>query len=161
MTEFLERQTREFVYFLADQRGTVANAERFAQECADAFDDMPPAVDGFDDVFTYITRRVDGELIVVIDEFSHLVAKMMSRSDCSSANASGRLRPSDAGYSRISSGGPRTSAGVGRTDARRSFFSQSLDSLTICEPRRRTGLTSICTILPIWRRSLGSRGDSW
>ncbi|WP_207589986.1 ATP-binding protein [Halomontanus rarus] len=75
VTEFLERQTREFVYFLADQRGTAANAARFAQECADAFDDMPPAVDGFDDVFTYITRRVDDELIVVIDEFSYLVAE--------------------------------------------------------------------------------------
>jgi hypothetical protein len=73
VTWFLDRQSREYVYFLADQRGTTANAERFAEQCANAFDDVPPAVEGFDDVFEYVVRRTDEELIVVIDEFSYLV----------------------------------------------------------------------------------------
>lgn len=73
VTEFLERQAREYVYFLADQRGTISNAERFANQCAHAFDDVPPAVEGFDDVFEYVVRRIEDELILVIDEFSYLV----------------------------------------------------------------------------------------
>lgn len=75
VTEFLERQGREYVYFLADERGTISNAERFAKQCAHAFADVPPAVEGFDDVFEYVVRRVDAELILVIDEFSYLVTE--------------------------------------------------------------------------------------
>lgn len=73
ITEFLEQQETEYIYFLADQRGTDANAERFANKCATTFDDVPPAVQGFDDVFEYVTRRADDEMILVIDEFSYLV----------------------------------------------------------------------------------------
>ena len=73
VTTFLDQYSSEHVYFLADQRGTAANATRFAQACADTVDDIPPAVVGFDDVFEYIVRRVDGEFVVVIDEFSYLV----------------------------------------------------------------------------------------
>lgn len=75
ITEFLEQQERDHVYFLADQRGTISNAERFAKQCAKAFDDIPPAVEGFDDVFEYVVRRTDDELILVIDEFSYLVGE--------------------------------------------------------------------------------------
>ncbi len=46
---------------------------RFAQQCAAAFDDIPPAVEGFDDAFEYIVRRIDDAFVVVIDEFSYLV----------------------------------------------------------------------------------------
>lgn len=73
VTEFLDRQPRDHVYFLADQRGTDTNATRFAQQCATVFDDIPPAVEGFDEVFEYIVRRIDDAFIVVIDEFSYLV----------------------------------------------------------------------------------------
>lgn len=75
VTEFLERNCYDHVYFLADQRGTDTNARRFAEQCATAFDDVPPAVEGFDDVFEYIVRRVDDTYVVVIDEFSYLVEK--------------------------------------------------------------------------------------
>lgn len=73
ITAFLDQQASDSVYFLADQRGTAANATRFAEQCAAAFDDVPPAGNGFDDVFEYVVRRADGECIVVIDEFSYLV----------------------------------------------------------------------------------------
>lgn len=73
VTEFLEQHSRDHVYFLADQRGTDANAGRFAKQCATAFDDIPPAVEGFDDAFEYIVRRIDDVFVVVIDEFSYLV----------------------------------------------------------------------------------------
>ncbi|MEW6529181.1 MAG: ATP-binding protein [Candidatus Micrarchaeota archaeon] len=64
------------IYFLADKRGTVKNAERFAEICAVHFDDVRPDVKGFDDVFTYIKNRVKKEkIIVIIDEFSYLVEK--------------------------------------------------------------------------------------
>lgn len=73
VTEYLDRRGLAHVYFLADQRGTPQNAERFARTCADAFDDVPPAVEGFDDGFEYVARRSDDDLVVVIDEFSYLV----------------------------------------------------------------------------------------
>lgn len=61
------------VYYLCDQRGTASNARRFAEDCADEFDDVPPSVDGFPDAFRYITNRVDGPFVVALDEFSYLV----------------------------------------------------------------------------------------
>jgi AAA+ ATPase superfamily predicted ATPase len=73
VTEYLTQHSSDHVYFLADQRGTAANATRFAEKCADTFDDIPPVVDGFDTVFEYIVRRIDDEFVVVIDEFSYLV----------------------------------------------------------------------------------------
>lgn len=73
VSEFLDRRACDSIYFLADQRGTKHNARRFAESCAEAFDDVAPAIDGFDDAFEYVAKRADDELIVVVDEFSYLV----------------------------------------------------------------------------------------
>jgi AAA+ ATPase superfamily predicted ATPase len=61
------------VYYLCDQRGTVHNARAFADRCAETFDDVPPAVEGFVDSFRYLAGRVDGPFVVALDEFSYLV----------------------------------------------------------------------------------------
>ena len=61
------------VYYLCDQRGTVWNARQFAGQCAEAFDDVPPDVDTFEDAFRYLAGRVDGPFVVALDEFSYLV----------------------------------------------------------------------------------------
>lgn len=62
------------VYYLADERGTGQNVDRFAQEAADTLDDVKPDAEGFEDVFRYISMRTDS-CLVVIDEFSYLVEK--------------------------------------------------------------------------------------
>jgi len=73
VTHVLERLDVPSIYYLCDQQGTASNARRFAERSADAFDDVPPAVDGFDDAFEYLAGRVDGRLVVALDEFSYLV----------------------------------------------------------------------------------------
>lgn len=73
VTQVLEDGEHSSVYYLCDQRGIDHNATAFTEACAAALDDFPPAVDGFDDVFTYLARRVDGPLVVALDEFSYLV----------------------------------------------------------------------------------------
>lgn len=73
VTEVLDRSEIPSVYFLCDKRGIETNARRFAESCAATLDDVPPAVDGFADVFKYLTGRVDGPFVVAIDEFSYLV----------------------------------------------------------------------------------------
>lgn len=62
------------IYFLCDERGVEPNAERFAETCADALDDVLPAVDGFEDAFRYLANRVEGPFVIAIDEFSYLVS---------------------------------------------------------------------------------------
>ncbi|WP_436903751.1 AAA family ATPase [Halovenus halobia] len=61
------------MYYLCDQRGSAHNARAFANECAQALDDVQPAVDTFAEAFQYLTRRVDGPFLVALDEFSYLV----------------------------------------------------------------------------------------
>ncbi|MDB2283415.1 ATP-binding protein [Halorubrum ezzemoulense] len=61
------------VYYLCDERGATHNARRFAAQCAAAFDDITPDVDGFVEAFQYLTARVDGPCVVALDEFSYLV----------------------------------------------------------------------------------------
>lgn len=73
VTHVLEASDTPSVYFLCGERGTVADARRFAEICAEAFDDVPPAVDGFEDAFRYLDGRVDGPFVVAVDEFSYLV----------------------------------------------------------------------------------------
>ncbi|SFR90211.1 hypothetical protein SAMN05216559_0766 [Halomicrobium zhouii] len=75
VTHVLEQSDTQSVYYLCDQRGTEPNARAFAEQCADALDDVPPAVDGFVDAFRYLARRVDGPFVVALDEFSYLVAE--------------------------------------------------------------------------------------
>ncbi|MEM3555936.1 MAG: ATP-binding protein [Candidatus Micrarchaeia archaeon] len=67
---------KKAIYFLADKRGTLSNAERFSAICADYFKDTRPAVRNFDDAFLYVKKHLRGEkLIIAIDEFSYLVEK--------------------------------------------------------------------------------------
>ena len=73
VTAALDAIEADAIYHLCDQRGPTHNADRFARECADAFDDVPPAVDDFVDAFRYLRGRVDGPCVVAIDEFSYLV----------------------------------------------------------------------------------------
>ncbi|MWV40027.1 ATP-binding protein [Natrialba sp. INN-245] len=73
VTEVLETLQTECIYYLCDQRGPAHNARQFATQCAEAFDDIPPDVDGFVDAFQYLKNRVDGPCIVALDEFSYLV----------------------------------------------------------------------------------------
>ena len=61
------------VYFLCDQRGERPNARAFAERCAELFDDVTPAVEGFRDAFRYLAGRVEGPAVVALDEFSYLV----------------------------------------------------------------------------------------
>lgn len=67
-------KNKNSLYFLADKRGTELNAQRFAREAAQYFQDVPPIVHNFDDVFTYIVKRRN-PLIIAIDEFSYLVER--------------------------------------------------------------------------------------
>jgi hypothetical protein len=63
------------VYYLCDQRGERQNARAFAARCAEVFDDVTPAVDGFREAFQYLIQRVEGPAVVALDEFSYLVAE--------------------------------------------------------------------------------------
>ncbi len=73
VTTALDRIESDAVYYLCDQRGSTQNARAFADQCAEAFDDISPDVDGFVDAFRYLTARVDGPCVVALDEFSYLV----------------------------------------------------------------------------------------
>ena len=55
---------RPAVYYLCDERGTAHNARAFAARCAEALDDVTPAVEGFAEAFEYLTRRTDGPFVV-------------------------------------------------------------------------------------------------
>ncbi|QLC35641.1 ATP-binding protein (plasmid) [Halarchaeum sp. CBA1220] len=73
VTSVLETLERSTFYYLCDERGTSQNARRFAEQCADTLDDIPPDVDGFVDAFEYLARRLDDPAVVALDEFSYLV----------------------------------------------------------------------------------------
>jgi len=73
VTSVLDDIEAPSVYYLCDERGTESNARRFAEDCAETLDDVPPSVDGFLDAFRYLTNRVDGPFVVALDEFSYLV----------------------------------------------------------------------------------------
>lgn len=66
---------KHHLYYLADKRGTEINAKNMARLAAETFNEMPPVVENFDDVFKFIVKRVHEKFIVVIDEFSYLVEK--------------------------------------------------------------------------------------
>ncbi len=76
VNRYLEGQNEydDSIYYLADERGTEQNVDRFAKEAAESLDDIKPDADGFDEVFEYISTRTDS-CLVVIDEFSYLVEK--------------------------------------------------------------------------------------
>jgi Predicted ATPase (AAA+ superfamily) len=73
VTTVLDTLDAETVYYLCDQRGPKQNATAFATQCAEAFDDVTPAVDGFVEAFQYLADRIDGSCVVALDEFSYLV----------------------------------------------------------------------------------------
>ena len=77
-TELIKKfcEGKEYIYFLADKRGTLLNAERFANIVAEHFNDIPPKVKNFDEVFAYIAKRLNKrKILIVIDEFSYLIEK--------------------------------------------------------------------------------------
>ena len=77
-TELIKQfsQHKNYIYYLADKRGTLLNARLFAKEAASFFNDVGPSVEDFDDVFNYIIKRVGNKrTIIIIDEFSYLVEK--------------------------------------------------------------------------------------
>ncbi|WP_227134683.1 ATP-binding protein [Halorubellus salinus] len=73
VTSILDELDTPSFYYLCDERGTTQNARRFAEQCADTLDDIPPDVDSFLDAFEYLKRRLDGRAVVALDEFSYLV----------------------------------------------------------------------------------------
>jgi len=73
VTSVFDTLDRPTFYYLCDERGTAQNARRFAEQCADTLDDIPPDVDGFVDAFEYLVQRLDGSAVVALDEFSSLV----------------------------------------------------------------------------------------
>jgi len=73
VTSALDEVEDTSVYYLCDERGATHNARRFAAQCATAFNDITPDVDGFVEAFQYLTARVDGSCVVALDEFSYLV----------------------------------------------------------------------------------------
>lgn len=75
VTHVLDQLDIPSVYYLCDQRGTTHNARAFAKQCAQALDDVEPAVDTFEEAFRYLTGRVDEPVVVALDEFSYLVDK--------------------------------------------------------------------------------------
>jgi len=66
---------KNHLYYLADKRGTEINSRNMARLAAETFNEMPPVIENFDDVFKFIVKRTDEKFIVVIDEFSYLVEK--------------------------------------------------------------------------------------
>ena len=66
---------KDHIYFLANKRNTLSNADRFAEKAANHFNDVKPEVRDFDTVFNYIANRMNKKLVVIIDEFSYLVEK--------------------------------------------------------------------------------------
>jgi AAA+ ATPase superfamily predicted ATPase len=75
-TELIKQfcKNKDYIYFLSDRRGTLLNVERFANQVAKHFNDTIPKATNFDDVFEYITKRLNKKkIVIVIDEFSYLV----------------------------------------------------------------------------------------
>ncbi|MBI4376139.1 MAG: ATP-binding protein [Elusimicrobia bacterium] len=67
---------KPLLYHLADKRGTAANVALLARAAAAFFQDVPPAAEGFEDIFRYLVRRAAGQrLAVALDEFTYLVEK--------------------------------------------------------------------------------------
>jgi Predicted ATPase (AAA+ superfamily) len=60
------------IYFLADQRGTEKNLERFTRAVQTWFSLPPLKIESFEDVFKIIAGR-SPKMVVVIDEFSYLI----------------------------------------------------------------------------------------
>ncbi|MBU3965953.1 MAG: ATP-binding protein [Euryarchaeota archaeon] len=78
-TELIKQfcKDKEYIYFLADKRGTVLNVGRFASIATDHFNDAALKIEDFYLLFDYINRRLDNEkkTVIIIDEFSYLVEK--------------------------------------------------------------------------------------
>lgn len=66
---------KKHLYYLADKRGTQINAKNMTRLGAEVFDELPVEVSNFDDVFKFISKRMNEKIVVVIDEFSYLVEK--------------------------------------------------------------------------------------
>ncbi len=78
-TELIKQfcKDKEYIYFLADKRGTALNAGRFASIAVDHFNESALKIEDFYLLFDYIKRRLDNDklTVIIIDEFSYLVEK--------------------------------------------------------------------------------------
>lgn len=77
-TELIKQfsKNKNALYLLADKRGTLLNLERFADKAAEHFNEVPPRVENFYDLFKYIFHHVTTEkYIISIDEFSYLMER--------------------------------------------------------------------------------------
>ncbi|AZH25617.1 ATP-binding protein [Haloplanus aerogenes] len=77
-TELLKEfcANRPHIYFLAAQEAEHRQREKFLDQIADHFDERVPRIDSWDGVFEYLGEQLQREdLVVVIDEFPHLVAE--------------------------------------------------------------------------------------
>ena len=65
---------RPHIYFLAAQEAEHRQREKFLEQVADYFDERVPRIDRWDEAFEYLGESLQREdLVVVIDEFPHLV----------------------------------------------------------------------------------------
>ena len=71
--EFMKK--KKHIYYLCDKSGTEKNVENFARIASVAFNDIPPKVSSFEDVFLYIKKRSESKIIICIDEFPYLIEK--------------------------------------------------------------------------------------
>jgi AAA+ ATPase superfamily predicted ATPase len=77
-TELIKKfiEQKEAIYFLADQRGTEKNIERFTKDIEHHFDLDPLKINNFEGAFSIISKNMNSKrLVVVIDEFSYLIEK--------------------------------------------------------------------------------------
>ncbi|MEA2054552.1 MAG: ATP-binding protein [Candidatus Thermoplasmatota archaeon] len=77
-TELIKKfiENKDAIYFLADQRGSKKNIERFVGHIQEHFNLPPLRIDSFEDAFKLIAEKSNGNrVIIVIDEFSYLIER--------------------------------------------------------------------------------------
>ncbi len=76
-TELLKNfiKDKPYMYFLCNKAGTATNISRFKKQVARFFSEPMIASEDLEEIFSYITSRATGKLVIVLDEFPYLVEK--------------------------------------------------------------------------------------
>ncbi|MEW5760774.1 MAG: ATP-binding protein [Candidatus Thermoplasmatota archaeon] len=76
-TELIKQfiKDKPHIYFLCDKGGTKRNIFRFKKKIAEFLNEPVLATEDLEEIFEYLTRKIDKKLIIVFDEFSYLVEK--------------------------------------------------------------------------------------